>query len=214
MGLACALGVYAAGGPDEAAKAGWSFPGIAAELATGLLLALPAIFITRCLQVAGECFDQACGTNAVEIVFPSGEERSSPVGNLAMMATVLAAFGSGVQLELCRTVMDSYKTVPAGDYRALGAGALELLLKAFTGGVWAGVLLGLPFLAIAAGVEAALGFADRIGPGMAATSHSMQIKNMLALVIAIPAWDRIASGMFFGLSGLPEIAASLASALG
>lgn len=193
IGLACALGLLVHGAPGGDAPA-WSIAGIAAELIAGTLLALPVLLVIKGMEAAGECFDQVCGTNAIEIIFPSGEGRASPVGQITGLAMILACYRAGVHTRVIAIVASSYDALPVGAAPAFGAAQLHLVIATFSQAVAAGVVYGLPFLLVAVGVDAALGFAGRLTPGFSLSPQAAQVKNALALALMVVLADRIAAG--------------------
>ena len=192
IGLACALGLVVHGAPGDGAPA-WSPAGLAAELVAGAVLALPVLFVIRGLEIAGACFDQVCGTNAIEILFPSGEGRASPVGQITGLAMVLACFRAGVHAQVIALVASSFDALPIGAGLSLGPAQLNAAVAAFSRVIAAGIVLGLPFLLVAVGVDAALGAAGRLTPGFSLSPQASQVKNALALALLVVLADRIAA---------------------
>jgi flagellar biosynthesis protein FliR len=207
VGLACALGLVAHGLPGSAPD--WTVAGVAAELAAGLVLALPVLFVIKGIEIAGECFDQVCGTNAIEIVFPSGEGRASPVAQITGLAMVIACFRAGVHTQVIGIVAASFDTVPLGAGLALGGRQLDALIAAFSRTVATGVTFGLPFLLIAVAVDAALGFAGRLTPGFSLSPQAAQVKNALALALMVVLSDRVAAGCTAWAQAIGPAVASL-----
>ncbi|MBI5529628.1 MAG: flagellar biosynthetic protein FliR [Deltaproteobacteria bacterium] len=191
VGLACALGLCAHGRPIEEAAASWSIGAIASELVTGLLAALPVIFVLKGLEVAGHCLDQVCGTNSVEILFPSEDARASPTAQLCGLAFALILFDAGVHTALVSAVAQSFAAAPPGTAPVMGARGLNVLLSTCGAAIGAGVAFGLPFLVLSVGVDAGLNFAGRLTAGFSLAPHAMHVKNALALALMVVLADRI-----------------------
>ena len=212
IGLACALGLVVHGPPDAAPD--WTAVGVAAEVVTGLVLALPVLFVIKGIEVAGECFDQVCGTNAIEIVFPSGEGRASPVAQITGLAMVIACFRAGVHTQVIGIVAGSFDAVPLGTGLAVGGRQLDALIAVFCRAVAAGVTFGLPFLLIAVAVDAALGLAGRLTPGFSLSPQAAQVKNALALALMVVLSDRVAAGCAVWAQAIAPAVAALVPAGG
>lgn len=191
IGLACALGLCARGIPIEEAAGSWSIAGIAAELVTGLLAALPVIFVLKGLEVAGHCFDQVCGTNSIELLFPSEESRASPTAQLSGLAFALITFDAGLHTALVSAVAHSFAAAPPGSEPVMGTHGLDVLISTCAAAIGAGVAFGLPFLVLSVGVDAGLNFAGRLTAGFSLAPHAMHVKNALALALMVALSDRI-----------------------
>jgi len=194
IGLACALGLLVTGLPKHPGTApAPSASFFAAELCTGLLIALPVVFAIKGVAVVGQCLDQICGTNAIELLFPGGEDRGAPMAQFAEMTVVLACLSAGVHLELVRLCAGSIAAIGPGHLPSIGQRTLAVMISSFAGAFTGGVVLGIPFLVLAIGVETAFNFAGRLAPGFHLAAEAGAVKNAASLCLLIVLWGFLCS---------------------
>ncbi|MFA5089289.1 MAG: flagellar biosynthetic protein FliR [Candidatus Omnitrophota bacterium] len=193
MGLACVFGLMVRGSAPQAVAQNDYF-GMAAEFFTGLVLCLPVLFTLKGIEMAGHCFDLACGTNSIEILYPSGEDRSSPTAIAMSLAVVVVSFGAGIQCMYLNVVLSSYDLVHAGAWLTPDSKIIVFLIETAGWSFASGISLAAPFLVMAAGVDLALSYASRIAPGFSLFSSSMVIKNFLALCFMVLFGQRFFEG--------------------
>jgi len=153
----------------------------AAEFFTGVILCLPVLFTLKGIEMAGYCFDLACGTNSIEILFPSGEDRSSPTAIAMSFAVVVMTFAAGIQCLFLKMVLSSFDVLGPGMWLTPDVKIISFLIDIAGWSFALGISLAAPFLIMAAGIDLALSYASRIAPGFSLFSSSMVIKNFLAL---------------------------------
>jgi flagellar biosynthesis protein FliR len=210
IGLALALGVLTGGWPER--HGDLVLKDFCAEIFTGFIFALPIVFVCGGIDIAGRAFDQACGTNSVEVLFPNGEERSSPAGILAGMTMTVLCFQAGVHMLAIGCIADSVDSIPRGVWPAFGPGAMRALVAQFAGAVAGGFALGMPFLGLAAGVDLGLSWAARLFPGAGQALQSMQVKNTLALLLVALGWDEMGDGIWWWAERIPALMENLIAA--
>ena len=210
IGLSCALGLLVTGLPDNPGAvrvASASF--LAAEMLTGLLIALPVIFAIKGVAIAGQCLDQICGTNAIELLFPGGEDRGAPMAQLAEMTVVLVCLSAGVHLELVRLCAGSLSAVGPGRWPSIDSRTLSVMISSFAGAFTGGVVLGIPFMLTAVGVEIAFNFAGRLAPGFSLSAEAGAVKNAASLCLLIAVWGVLCqafSGWGWRMAGTVRLA--------
>jgi len=204
MGLACVFGILVYGWAP-ASTAQIELAGMAAEFFTGLVICLPVLFTLKGIEMAGHCFDLACGTNSIEILFPSGDDRSSPTAIAMSLAVVVMTFGARIQCQFLKIVLFSYNLAAPGAW-LMPDGKITFFLIEMAGRSFAcGISLAAPFLLMAAGVDLALSYASRIAPGFSLVSSSMVIKNFLALCFMAFYGPRFLEGSGTLIQYLPDI---------
>src|SRR5262249_3966046 len=118
VGLGLALALLSlprllAAAPVESSPAIWILL-VARELLVGVALGLVVSFIFRAAEAAGRLTDILRGANMAEVLSPSSEERTSPMGDLAMLLFLVVFVELGGIGYLATALARSYEAVPIG----------------------------------------------------------------------------------------------------
>jgi type III secretion protein SpaR/YscT/HrcT len=160
---------------------------LARELFVGLCLGLVAGAAFRAAEVAGRLADMLRGANIAEILVPTAEERSSPLGALyVLLATVVFLQIGGVP-RLVDALLRSYQALPIG--RGLGADsgrrAALIVTVASARLVASGVALAAPVIVTLWLTDLALGLIARAAPQVPVYFVGLPLKGLLAIGVVL-----------------------------
>ena len=94
----------------------------AREVLVGLCLGFVADAAFRAAEIAGRLSDSLRGANIAEILVPTAEERSSPLGVLYLLLATVVFLQIGGVPRLCDALLDSYRALPIGGGLDAGSG--------------------------------------------------------------------------------------------
>jgi flagellar biosynthesis protein FliR len=159
----------------------------AREVFVGLCLGLVASAAFRAAEVAGRLADILRGANIAEVLVPTADERSSPIGVLyVLLATVVFLQIGGVP-RLVDGLLRSYQALPlAGD---LGAGsarqAAALVTVASVKLIASGLALAAPVIVALWLTDLALGLVARAAPQVPVYFIGLPLKGLLAIGVVL-----------------------------
>jgi type III secretion protein SpaR/YscT/HrcT len=160
---------------------------LAREVFVGLCLGLVAGAAFRAAEVAGRLADMLRGANIAEILVPTAEERSSPLGALyVLLATVVFLQIGGVP-RLVDALLRSYQALPIG--RGLGADSTRhaalIVTVASARLVASGVALAAPVIVTLWLTDLALGLIARAAPQVPVYFVGLPLKGLLAIGVVL-----------------------------
>ncbi|HLK93000.1 MAG TPA: flagellar biosynthetic protein FliR [Polyangia bacterium] len=195
VGLALLLAALAApllsASPGAAALAGASAVRLALafgrKVLVGFCLGFVAAAAFRAAEMAGRLGDTLRGANVAEILVPTTEERSSPLGVLYLLLATLVFLQIGGVARLTAALLDSYRVLPVGG--GLDAGAVHRAAAVVTISsarlIAAGVALAAPIIVALWLTDLALGLIARAAPQVPVYFVGLPLKGLLAIGLVL-----------------------------
>jgi flagellar biosynthesis protein FliR len=187
---------------------------LARELFIGLGLGLVVSFAFRAAEGAGRLVDVLRGASMAEVLVPTSEERSSPVGALYLLIATLVFLELGGVSRLVEALLRSYEAVPLAG--ALSAATLRAA-------AWVVVVASAKLLEVALGFAApvlvalwltdlALGMVARVAPQIPVYFVGLPAKGLLGLGVVLLGLGALEQSLAAGLPGWPDLVRRLAAA--
>jgi flagellar biosynthesis protein FliR len=159
----------------------------AREVLVGLCLGFVADAAFRAAEIAGRLSDTLRGANVAEILVPTAEERSSPLGVLYLLLATVVFLQIGGVPRLCEALLDSYRVLPVGG--GLGAGsarqAAAIVTAASARLIASGVALAAPVIVALWLTDLALGLVARAAPQVPVYFVGLPLKGLLAIGLVL-----------------------------
>jgi type III secretion protein SpaR/YscT/HrcT len=180
---------------------------VAREVAVGLTLGFVGALVFRGAEVAGRLTDILRGANLAEVLSPLSEERSSPLGQITLLLSVVIFLELGGLGHVAVALARSYDAVPIaaaaspahfGQAAALALAASGQMLEAALG-------LAAPALVALLLADLALGAVARAAPQIPVYFVGMPLKALLgvgALLVSVGALEQVLGEGFRGWAGL------------
>jgi flagellar biosynthetic protein FliR len=166
---------------------GLLFVVIARELMVGFGLGLVVSFAFRAAEMAGRLVDTLRGAALAEVLVPTSEERTSPLGALyGLLATLVFLELGGVQ-RLLEALLTSYDAVPLAGPLApstLRAAAGVVILSS-AGLFEAALALAAPVIVALWLTDLALGMIARVAPQVPVYFVGLPAKGLLAVGVVL-----------------------------
>jgi flagellar biosynthetic protein FliR len=160
---------------------------MAREVVVGFCLGLVASAVFRAAEIAGRLADTLRGANIAEVLVPTSDERSSPLGALYLLVATLVFLQLGGVPRLLEALLTSYQAVPVGG--GLGAGtsrnAAFLVAAASAKLIASGVALAAPVVVAVWLTDLALGLIARAAPQIPVYFLGLPLKGLLAVGIVL-----------------------------
>jgi flagellar biosynthetic protein FliR len=157
------------------------------EVLVGFSLGFVASAAFRAAEIAGRLGDTLRGANVAEILVPTAEERSSPLGVLYLLLATLVFLQIGGVPRLTASLLDSYRVLPVGAGLEAGgvhrAAALVTLASARL--IAAGVALAAPVIVALWLTDLALGLVARAAPQVPVYFIGLPLKGLLAIGLVL-----------------------------
>lgn len=151
------------------------------EALVGSLFALACAIPFHALEAGGRLVDLHRGANLAEVIAPPTGERTSPLGDLALLAGLaLFAAAGGVRLTI-GTFADGLVDLPVGAADATGRDALGLA-RALARSIEFAVVVAAPASVAILVADLGLGLAARAVPRVAVFFVAMPLRAVLGLV--------------------------------
>jgi flagellar biosynthetic protein FliR len=159
----------------------------AREVLVGLCLGLVAAAAFRAAEIAGRLADTLRGANIAEVLVPTADERSSPLGALyVLLATVVFLQIGGVP-RLVDALLRSYQALPIGG--GLGAGSVRqaagMVVLASVKLIASGLALAAPVIVALWLTDLALGLIARAAPQVPVYFVGLPLKGLLAIGVVL-----------------------------
>jgi flagellar biosynthesis protein FliR len=159
----------------------------AREVLVGLCLGFVADAAFRAAEIAGRLSDTLRGANVAEILVPTAEERSSPLGVLYLLLATVVFLQIGGVPRLCEALLDNYRVLPVGG--GLGAGsarqAAAIVTAASARLIASGVALAAPVIVALWLTDLALGLVARAAPQVPVYFIGLPLKGLLAIGLVL-----------------------------
>ena len=141
----------------------------------------------RAAEIAGRLADTLRGANMAEVLVPTSEERSSPLGALYLLLATVVFLQIGGVPRLIEALMHSYEALPIGG--GLGAGPARraaLLVGAASAKLIAsGLALAAPVVVAVWLTDLALGLIARAAPQVPVYFVGLPLKGLLAIGVVL-----------------------------
>jgi flagellar biosynthesis protein FliR len=159
----------------------------AREVLVGLCLGFVASAAFRAAEIAGRLGDTLRGANIAEILVPTAEERSSPLGVLYLLITTIIFLQIGGVPRLCDALLDSYRVLPVGGGLDAGAAhrAAAVVTVASARLIASGVALAAPVIVALWLTDLALGLVARAAPQVPVYFIGLPLKGLLAIGLVL-----------------------------
>ena len=169
------------------ASAGGLAVAFAREVVVGLCLGFVASAAFRAAEIAGRLGDTLRGANIAEILVPTAEERSSPLGVLYLLIATLIFLQIGGVPRLCDALLDSYRVLPVGGGLDAGAArrAAAVVTVASARLIASGVALAAPVIVALWLTDLALGLVARAAPQVPVYFIGLPLKGLLAIGLVL-----------------------------
>jgi flagellar biosynthesis protein FliR len=159
----------------------------AREVLVGLCLGFVADAAFRAAEIAGRLSDTLRGANVAEILVPTAEERSSPLGVLYLMLATLVFLQIGGVPRLCEALLDSYRVLPVGGGLEAGSArqAAAIVTAASARLIASGVALAAPVIVALWLTDLALGLVARAAPQVPVYFIGLPLKGLIAIGLVL-----------------------------
>jgi flagellar biosynthetic protein FliR len=177
------------------------------EVAVGVTLGFVAGLIFRAAETAGRLTDILRGANLAEVLNPTSDERTSPLGDVTLLLAVVIFLELGGLGHLATALGRSYDAVPlAATASPAGLGQAAGLALAASGQMLEAALgLAAPALVALLLADLALAAVGRAAPQIPLYFVGMPLKALLgvgAVLISVGALHQALTAGFTGWSGL------------
>ncbi len=172
------------------------------ELLAGGLLGLTAGLIVAAARQAGDLVAAQAGLSASTLFDPETGEELTPLGHLYGLIALAVFLAMDGPLVLVGTVVESYRSVPAGGFRLDANTASELF--AHLGGALALSLRAAAPVAVslvAAGIV--LGWIGRLAPAVPLLALSLPVRSLLGILLVLLSLTTLAATFAQAWSGWP-----------
>ena len=153
------------------------------EVLVGLCLGFVASAAFRAAEIAGRLSDTLRGANIAEILVPTAEERSSPLGVLYLLLATVVFLQIGGVPRLCEALLDSYRVLPVGGGLDAGSArqAAAIVTAASARLIASGVALAAPVIVALWLTDLALGLVARAAPQVPVYFIGLPLKGLMAI---------------------------------
>ena len=175
----------------------------AREVFVGLCLGFVASAAFRAAEVAGRLADTLRGANLAEVLVPTADERSSPLGALYVLLATVVFLQIGGVARLIDALLRSYQALPIGGGLTAGStrAAVWVVAVASVKLIASGVGLAAPVIVALWLTDLALGLIARAAPQLQVYFLGLPLKGLLAIgvvLIGLGALEAALTGDFGG----------------
>lgn len=159
----------------------------AREVVVGLCLGLVAAAAFRAAEIAGRLADTLRGANIAEVLVPTADERSSPLGALYVLLATVVFFQIGGVPRLVDALLRSYQALPIGGVLGGGAAhrAAAIVTMASVKLIASGLALAAPVIVALWLTDLALGLIARAAPQVPVYFIGLPLKGLLAIGVVL-----------------------------
>jgi type III secretory pathway component EscT len=175
----------------------------ARELLVGAVLALVVSFAFRAAEGAGWLADVMRGANAAEVLLPTADERTSPLGALYVLVACVVFLEIGGIPRLCEALAHSYQAVPiAGAVTPAGTGRAALVVIVASARLLESALaLAAPVLVAMWLADVTLGMIARVVPEVPAHFLGLPLKGLLGIGVVLVGLGSLHAALGRGFAG-------------
>ena len=159
----------------------------AREVFVGLCLGFVASAAFRAAEVAGRLADTLRGANIAEVLVPTADERSSPLGALYVLLATVVFLQIGGVARLIDALLRSYQALPIGGGLTAGStrAAVWVVAVASVKLIASGVGLAAPVIVALWLTDLALGLIARAAPQVQVYFLGLPLKGLLAIGVVL-----------------------------
>ncbi|MBN2574680.1 MAG: flagellar biosynthetic protein FliR [Deltaproteobacteria bacterium] len=178
------------------------------EALVGVVMGLVCAAMFRAAAAAGELTDVLRGANLASVLWPAGEERTSPLGALLLLFASVVFLESGGVGHVVSALGRSYEAIPLGVPLQIGESSRAAALLAITASaklIEAAIGLAAPALVALLLADIVLGAIGRAVPGVPLYFVGMPLRALLgvaAVLLALGGLDLAIENGFRGFFGL------------
>ena len=158
--------------------------GIGGEIAFGLAMGMVLSFTFVAVQWGGEIIGQQMGFNLGEVFDPQFGGRTSVVGDLYFMLTLVIFLMAGGAKFMIAGVMQSFRALPLLSV-SVDANFFTLLLDLFRGATILAVQVAAPVLITMIVVDIVLGLLGRVMPQLNVMSAALSVRAAIGVVVLL-----------------------------
>jgi flagellar biosynthetic protein FliR len=176
---------------------------LAREVLIGLGVGLVASFAFRAAELAGRLVDVLRGASMAEVLVPTSDERSSPLGALYLLLATLIFLELGGVARVLEALLGSYDVVPiGGGLPARGVGQMASVVIVASARLLE-VALGLaaPVVVALWLTDLALGMVARVAPQVPVYFVGLPAKGLLAVGVVLLGLGALDHALADGLGG-------------
>jgi flagellar biosynthetic protein FliR len=175
---------------------------IGRELAVGVSMGLVASLAFRAAEAAGRLADAARGANLAEVLLPTADERSSPLGALYLLLGTLVFLELGGVPRVLDALARSYDVLPVGGgVTAAGAArAAGVVTLASARLIESALALAAPVIVALWLTDVTLGFVARAAPQIPVYFVGLPLKGLLAVGVVLAGLAALETAMSRGLA--------------
>jgi len=188
---------------------------LARELAVGLSMGLVASLAFRAAEAAGRLADTARGANLAEVLLPTADQRSSPLGALYMLLGTLVFLELGGVPRVLDALARSYEALPIGG-NVTPAGAARVagvVTLASARLIESAVALAAPVIVALWLTDLTLGLVARAAPQIPVYFLGLPLKGLLAVGVVLAGLAGLEAALARGLPGWMSVLARTIEAL-
>jgi type III secretion protein SpaR/YscT/HrcT len=176
---------------------------MAREVAVGLCLGLVASAVFRAAEVAGRLADTLRGANIAEVLVPTAEERSSPLGALYLLVATVVFFRIGGVPRLVEGLLGSYRALPIGGGFGAGPARHAALVVAAASArlIASGLALAAPVVVAVWLTDLGLGLVARAAPQVPVYFLGLPLKGLLTIGIVLGGLGALVAALEGGMAG-------------
>jgi type III secretion protein SpaR/YscT/HrcT len=176
---------------------------LAREVVVGLCLGLVASAAFRAAEIAGRLADTLRGANIAEVLVPTSEERTSPLGALYLLVATIVFFRVGGVPRLVEGLLGSYQALPIGGGLGAGAARRAALVVATASGrlIASGLALAAPVVVAVWLTDLGLALIARAAPQVPVYFVGLPLKGLLAIGIVLLGLGALAAAQTGDMAG-------------
>jgi flagellar biosynthetic protein FliR len=182
---------------------------VAREILVGLTLGLVVSFAFRAAEAAGRLADTLRGANVAEILVPTTDERSSPLGALYLLVATALFLEIGGVPRLVEALGRSYDAVPMAAVPSAAAGAARasaLVALASARLIESALGLAAPVVVALWLTDVALGLVARLAPQLPVYFVGLPLKGLLGVAMVLLGLGVLEATLAAGFAGWLDLA--------
>jgi len=179
------------------------------EIGVGLTLGFVTGLIFRAAEMAGRLIDTTRGANMSEVIAPATGARSSPMGVLFLLLSVMVFFSIGGVTHIARALARSYDVVPVAvgtsALRLSEASSLAFVLWAVAGLLEAALGLAAPVIVAGLVADVVLGSIARLVPQVPVYFLGLPLKALAGVGLVLVSLGVLLGALEALFKGWPQL---------
>jgi type III secretory pathway component EscT len=189
---------------------------LAREVFVGFCLGFVGAAPFRAAEIAGRVADTVRGANIAEVLVPTADERSSPLGALYLLIATTIFLGIGGVPRFLDALLDSFQTLPVagGAFGAATARQVALVVVSASGRlIAAGLALAAPVVVACLLADLALGLIARAAREVPVYFLGLPLKALLSVAIVLLGLAALCTAFTRGTGAWLQLVRGIAPAL-